>query len=49
MSQKPGTQKLSAEKAVTYIRWRTRKQHLAEDMVRQVLEGLCGRKSVGQA
>lgn len=48
MRQKPGTQKLPAEKIVKDIRRRTRKQHSAEEKIRIVLEGLRGEDSIAE-
>jgi transposase len=48
MRQKPGTRKEPAAKVVKDIRRRTRKQHLAGEKIRIVLEGLRGEKSIAE-
>ena len=48
MRQKPGTQKVPAEKVVKDIRRRARKQHSAEEKIRIVLDGLRGEVSVAE-
>src|SRR3984893_9797442 len=48
MSQKSGTSKLSSERIVKDIRRATRKQYLAEEKIRIVLDGLRGEHSIAE-
>lgn len=41
MRQKHKSKKLPAERVMKNIRWRTRKQHSAEENIRILLAGLC--------
>jgi transposase len=48
MSQKSGTAKSSSERIVKDIRRATRKQYLAEEKIRIVLDGLRGERSIAE-